>query len=151
MFELRPYRRNGDMQVYNPFRAMEELERRFFEPFGNLFRGGALADFKTDITDCGDHYRMETDLPGFAKEDIHLDLSGDTLTIRAERHSEHEQEDKKEQYLRVERSYGEYARAFDISAVDAEAIRAKYENGVLTLDMPKKQKKLPETRQLEIE
>ncbi len=151
MFEMRPYRRHNEL-AYNPFREMQEFERRFFdEPFGAFFRSGDLAEFKTDVTDEGDHYLLEADLPGFAKKDIHLDLEGDTLTIHAERHSAHEEKDKKDKYVHIERSYGKYSRQFDLSGVDAEHIQAKYENGVLRLTLPKKSQSLPEPKHLEIQ
>ena len=94
---------------------------------------------------------METDLPGFAKEDIKLDINGDTLTIRAERHLEHEQKDKKNKFIRWERSYGSYSREFDISMIKADEIKAKYDNGVLQLTLPKKENAAPSSRHLEIE
>ena len=151
MFELRPYRRpNSD--IANPFREMEDIERRLFgEPFDSFFRSSGISEFRTDITDEGESFVLEADLPGFDKKDIHLDLSENTLTINAERHSDHEQKDKKEKYLRVERSYGKYSRRFDVSAINTDDIKAKYENGVLRLTMPKKQKTTPEARHLEIE
>ncbi len=149
MFELKPYRRENRGLVYDPFREMEELEKRFFG--GPFFRGGDLAEFKTDITDEGDSYVLTADLPGFDKKDIHLDLNDATLTIQAERHSEHEDQDKKGKYVRVERSYGTYTRQFDVSGIDTEKIRAKYDNGVLTLTLPKETQVLPEPKHLEIE
>ena len=97
-----------------------------------------LSEFKTDIQDKGDSYLLEADLPGFKKEDIHVDVDGDTMTIRAERHSEHEDQDKKGNYVRCERSYGSYQRAFDISGVEVADISAQYNDGVLKLNMPKK-------------
>ena len=90
-------------------------------------------------------------MPGFYKKYIHLDVNGDTLTVSAERHSEHEEKDKKGKYVRCERSYGTYSREFDVSGVNTEGIKAKYENGVLKLTMPKKADALPETKRLEIE
>ena len=150
MFGLTTYRSNPRM-TYNPFREMEELEKHFFGQALDGFRSAALADFRTDITDQGDAYRLEADLPGFRKDAIQLDLNGDTLTIRAERHSEHEDKDKQGRYLSCERSYGKYERSFDVSSVDAEGIRAKYVNGVLTLTLPKKQEVLPASRCIEIE
>ena len=150
MFELARRNHNNSVSNYNPFREMEELERNFFaDPFGSFFRSSDLAEFKTDIQDKGDHYLMEADLPGFQKEDIHLDLNGDVLTINAERKSQHKEE--KDSYIRCERSYGQYARQFDMSAVDTQGIKAKYDNGVLTLTLPKKQQVLPESKRLEIE
>ena len=150
MFELKPYVKKNTA-VYNPFREMDEFERQFFgSPFG-FFGTGALEEFKTDIKDEGDHYELEADMPGFDKKDIHLDVSGDVLTIRAERHSEHEENDKKNKYVRCERSYGAYTREFDLSGVQADGIKAKYENGVLKLILPKKTETLPKSQHLEIE
>ena len=149
MFELRPYRTHENQLSYNPFREMEEFERRFFgEPF---FRSGELAEFKTDIRDEGDHYLLEADLPGFEKKDIHLDLDGETLTVSAERHSAHEEKSEQDKYVRVERSYGKYSRQFDVSGVDVEHIKAKYDNGVLALTLPKRQQSVPQAKRLEIE
>ena len=152
MFELRPFHRNDQELTYNPFKAMEDFEKRFFEdPFTGFFQNGDIAEFKTDISDQGDSYLLEADLPGFEKKDIHLDVSGDVLTINAERHSEHEDKDKKGNYIRLERSYGQYSRQFDVSGIDAHGIRAKYDNGVLKLTLPKKQPQVPESHTLEIE
>ena len=95
MFEMRPYRRNS-MSTWNPFSEMEEMERRLFN--NDFFSGRGLAEFKTDITDEGDYYELKADLPGFKKEDIQLQLDGDTLTIQAQRHSEHEEQEKKGKY-----------------------------------------------------
>ncbi len=152
MFVLRPVSSNKTSNYLNPFQELDELERRFFsDPFHEFVGRGDLAEFKTDIQDKDDHFLMEMDMPGFAKEDIHLDLNGDTLTVSAERHSEHEDSDKKKNYVHVERSYGSYSRSFDISGVAADQIKAKYEDGVLKLTLPKKQPELPQSRKLEIE
>ena len=137
-------RRNQD--IFNPWREMEAFERAFFgAPFGNT----TLAGFRTDVTDEGDHYLLEADLPGFDKKDISLELRDDTLTVRAERKSR--VEEKKDKVVRMERTYGAYQRSFDISGVDADKIKAKYVDGVLRLTLPKQEKRLPEGRRLEIE
>lgn len=148
MFELKPYRRNNTVGEYNPFKEMDEF---FADPFGGFFGNRDIAAFKTDISDEGDHYLLEADLPGFDKKDIHLDINGDSLVLSAERGNENKTEEKKNKYVRMERSWGRYVRQFDISAIDAAAIKAKYENGVLSLIMPKKQETLPTARKIEIE
>ena len=148
MFELRPYRRNS-INAWNPFSKMEEMEKRLFN--NSFFSNADLAEFKTDITDEGDHYLLKADLPGFKKEDIHLNLDGDTLTIQAERHSEHEDTDKKDKYVCCERSYGSYSRSFDVSGIQADGISASYEGGVLELKMPKKEAQVPASRQISIQ
>ncbi len=145
MFELTPYfhnRHQRGVNVYDPFREFDDFERSFF--------GERVHTFSTDITDNGDSYTVETDLPGFNKDDIKIDIAGDTMTVSAERHSNYEKDDKKSKYVRVERSYGSYSRSFDITGIDSENITAAYDNGVLTLTLPKKSAKEPETRRLEI-
>ena len=81
--------RNHALSVFDPFREMEKIEKHFFDdPWGNFSR--TFTDsFRTDVTDEGDHFKITADLPGFEKENIHLDLYDDALTISAERHSEH--------------------------------------------------------------
>ena len=137
MFELMPYATRRT--VMNPF--------SFFD---SDFWGTAAGEIKTDITDTGDAFKLEADLPGFDKKDIHLDVNGDTLTIHAERKAEQEEKDDKNNYVRCERSFGSYSRQFDLSSVDADHMKATYDNGVLKLEMPKKA--LPDSaRHIEIE
>ena len=140
---LVPYNRKNH-SVYNPFQDFDDLERAFFSD-------RSLGELKTDIKDTGDSYTLEADLPGFKKEDIHVDVKDNTLSITAERHSEFEQKEKKNSFLRCERSFGSYSRSFDISGIDAGGIKAKYENGVLALTLPKKDVTVPESRRLDIE
>lgn len=148
MFAIRPYdRRNDRVTNYDPFRAMEEMEKALWN---NSFFGNS-GEIRTDIQDKGDSFLLEADLPGFKKEDIHVDLDDDTMTIRAERRSEHEEKDKQGNYLRCERSYGSYTRSFDVSGIQADAIRAQYTDGVLRLTLPKKVETAPAARRLEIE
>ena len=140
------------MTTFNPWREMEEFEKAFFSnPFGSFFNTPALNQFRTDVTDEGDHYLLETDLPGFEKKDITLDIHDDMLTIRAERKSKVEEKDQKDKVIRMERSYGSYQRSFDLSGVDADKIKAKYVDGVLRLTLPKLERPLPQGRRLEIE
>ena len=142
---LVPYtRRMRDLSAYDPFRAFGDLERAFFS-------GRAPAEFRTDIRDEGDHFLLEADLPGFNKEDIHVDLDEGSLTISAERRSDFEQKDKKGKYVRCERTYGSYARSFDTSGIDVEGITAAYKDGVLRLTLPKQVKPEPTTKRLMIE
>lgn len=129
---------------YNPFRDFEDINRAFFGD-------NSLAEFKTDIRDVGNGFVLEADLPGFKKEDINLSLNGDTLTIKAERHSDFEDQDKKSGYLRCERSYGSYSRSFDVTGVDVSQISASYNDGVLRIHLPKQAPKQPDARTIVIE
>lgn len=140
---LTPYTKKNELHNYNPFRAMEEMERAFFG-------GNGIAEFKTDIRDTGDAYVLEADLPGFKKDDINIELGDGNMTIRAERHSEAEEKGEGG-YLRQERSYGAFSRSFSTEGVDVNAMQAKFNDGVLTLTMPKLTKKEPEVRRLAIE
>ena len=145
MFELMPLSyRNRSNAIFDPFRDWDAWQKEFFDR--NSFGG-----FKTDIKDAGDAYLLEADLPGCQKEDIAIELNDKYLTITAERHSEAEQEDKKGEYIRCERSYGSYSRSFDVSAIDQEAISACYDNGVLKLTLPKKKEQAAGSRRLEIQ
>ena len=84
------------------------------------------------------------------KEDIKLDLNGDYLTISAEHNEEKEEKDEKRNYVRKERRYGSYSRSFNVANIDTDHIAASYENGVLTLDLPKRTETAPVSHQIEI-
>lgn len=144
MYGLTPFERRS----LGLFDAMHELEKDFF---GDTWAGTNLRSrsFSTDIKDEGDKYVLEAELPGFAKEDISIDITGDTLTLSAERGSE-TNEDEGKNYIRRERVYGSYRRSFNISGVDSDAVGAEYKDGVLTVSMPKKEPKAPSSRRLEI-
>ena len=73
------------------------------------------------------------------------------LTLSAERHSEHENKDKRGKYLCCERSYGSYSRTFNVTGIDTAAIKAKYDKGVLELILPKAAKEEKSAKRLEIE
>ena len=142
MFELMPfgYRR---VSAYNPFRDFEEMSRSFWD-------NNNVSAFRTDITEKDGKYVLEADLPGFKKEDISVDIDKDCLTITAEHKSE-EKEENADSYIRRERYYGSYTRSFNVKGIDTEAITAAYNDGVLTLTMPKKEPDVPAARRLEIE
>ena len=93
---------------------------------------------------------LEADLPGFKKEDIHIDLEGDYLTISASRNDSKEEKDEKGNYVRRERCYGSFTRSFDISGIKADEITAEYSDGVLKLNMPKREEIKPTSRRLEL-
>lgn len=141
MFELMPfgYRR---VSAYNPFRDFEEMSRSFWD-------NNNVSAFRTDITEKDGKYILEADLPGFKKEDISVDIDKDCLTITAEHKSE-EKEENADSYIHRERYYGSYTRSFNVKGIDTEAITAAYNDGVLTLTMPKKEPEVPAARRLEI-
>lgn len=138
MFDLIPFRRGKE----NMMSLFDRMEKGLMQ---NL--GFQLSDFKTDIMDEGDKFVLEAELPGFDKGDININVDGDRLTIKAE-HSESEEESK-DNYIRRERRYGSFIRSFDVSNINTEKIKADYKNGVLTLDLPKKDDR-PSGRKIDI-
>lgn len=144
MFELVPYGRKRNLTFYNPFDEIDDMQRRFFGA------ETAIRDFKTDIRDEGDNYLLEAELPGFKKEDIAVNIEGETLTISAERADQNDEKDKKGNYVKRERCYGSFSRSFDMTGIRTADISAAYENGVLKLTLPKQQETLPASRKLEI-
>ena len=143
MFELIPFARTiRHMTNFDPFRELDNMERSFF---GN---GSVVSAFRTDVSDTGDAFKLEAELPGFSKDDIKIDIENDCLTISAER--KFDDEDKKKNFVKRERFYGSYSRSFDVTGIDTDAIEASYNDGVLTLTMPKKKAEVPSSRRLEI-
>jgi HSP20 family protein len=105
--------------------------------------------FRTDISDNGEAYIVESDLPGVNKEDIDINIGDGILTVKAERRYESSDESAPK-YLRRERAYGSFERSFNISDIDAEKIDAEFKNGVLVLTLPKKLPEAPKSRRLEV-
>ena len=141
MFDLMTF----EHRARNLSNLFDAMERSFFS---DLAPSGA-AEIRTDIRDTGDSYLLEAELPGFKKEEIRLDLNGDTLTISA-KHENTAEEKGDNGYLRRERRYGAFARSFDVSGIKTEGITASYENGVLTLELPKAVPTRPVSRQIEL-
>ena len=127
-------------------RAEKSAERK-------LYGHHAANLMKTDIKEFDDKYEVEIDLPGFKKDELHLELNDGYLTISAEKGLDKDEKDKNDKYIRRERYAGSMSRSFYVGEnMKEEDIHAKYENGILTLDVPKEQKKaVPEKRYIAIE
>ncbi len=138
MYELMPYGRDRYSRRYNPFKAFEEMEKRFFSNPLTLFEKEESFPIKTDIRDMGEYYLLEADLPGFDKKDITLEISDNILTISACRNHE-DKDDNNERFIRCERFCGCYTRQFELVGIDKDRTDAKYENGVLTVELYKKE------------
>ena len=140
MFDMIPFgRRENDL-----FRMMDNMEKNFF---GSWDMG--ISSFRTDIKEEKDKYLLEAELPGFQKEEIHIDVDGDYLTIRAEHNEEINQE--QDNYVCRERRYGSFNRSFNISNVKEDQISANYHNGVLRLTMPKRSEQKQLSRRINID
>lgn len=142
MFEIIPFDYHTSRSSYDPFRHFEELERQMFS--------NPVSNFRADVMTKDDSFVIEAELPGFKKEDISLDIEDDILTIKATRQNEESSEDEKRKFIRRERYYGSYSRSFDVSNIDTASIKAEYNDGILTLELPKKAPEKPKTRHLDI-
>jgi len=124
----------------NPFRELDELIERMNRQFGELSGGferqGMLSDVSVDVADQGDQLVVTADLPGFSGDDIDLRVERENLTISAEYESEESEETA--QFHRQERRHESVRRQLPLpEAVDAENASASYNNGVLTVTLPK--------------
>ena len=143
MFELIPFDRHiRSSASFDPFRMLDEMDRRLMTSVP------AVTAFRTDVLDTGDAFKLECELPGFKKEDLKIDVENDVLTISAERKVE--SDENKPNFVKRERFYGSFSRSFDVSGIEVDGIQAAYNDGVLTLTMPKKVETAPASRRLEI-
>ncbi len=110
----------------------------FDDFFDNFLSVPEESNMKCDIYEKEGAYHIEMDIPGFKKEDISVECDKGYLTITAEKSSStDESEDKK--YIRRERSYGKYKREFYLGDVDADGVKANFENGILKITVPKRE------------
>ena len=114
MFELIPFDRHMRSASFDPFRMLDEMDRRFFA------NAPSVTAFRTDVLDTGDAFKLEHVLPGFKKEDIKIDIENDCLTISAERKVDNKEE--KDNYIKRERLYGSFSRSFDVSGINVDGI-----------------------------
>ena len=129
------------------------MPREFRNIDRRLYGKNAAREMKTDVHEHEDHYTVDVDLPGFKKDEIRLELENGTLTVHAAKNVEQEKTDKAGKIIRQERYTGAMERSFYVGeALTEEDIGAKFENGVLSLNIPKKDvKKLPEKKVIQIE
>jgi HSP20 family molecular chaperone IbpA len=128
------------------FPELRDIDRK-------LYGRHAAHEMRTDVHEHDDHYEVDIDLPGFAKDEIALHLENGYLTVSAAKGVDKDHTDRKGKLIRQERYAGAMQRSFYVGeSLTAEDIRAKYENGVLKLEVPKQEaKKLPESKTIEIE
>ena len=128
--------------------------REFHNIDRKLYGRHANREMRTDVKDHEDHYEMEIDLPGFKKDQINIELHDGNLTITASKGLDKDEKDENGRYVRQERYAGVMQRSFYVGEdITSDEIKAKFEDGVLRLDVPKKEevKKLPEKHTIMIE
>ncbi|MBO7156784.1 MAG: Hsp20/alpha crystallin family protein [Clostridia bacterium] len=126
----------------NPFGFFNDTFDSLFRPF---YTERNLDFMRTDISETEDGYKMEVELPGFDKKDISVEFDNKYLTIRATRNAQADDARviRKERHVSMERSYY-------VGDIDDVNIVAKYDSGILAINLPKKVASTPEKRGIEI-
>jgi len=142
---------------WDPFSELLDMRREMDRLFGSFFGGtpAAMAAAEgvwapaVDIQETKDGFVVEAELPGMKQEEIQITIVDNTLTLKGER--KREQEVREDGYTRVERAYGTFQRALALpSVVDANKVRAKYKDGVLTIELPKKEEAKPKEIKVQV-
>jgi len=134
---------------FDPFNDMDDLFKGLFvRPMRLDVNGAPQVQMKLDVTRADDTYSVKADLPGVGKDDIHVSIDGNTVSISGEIKQEKE-EKKGEEVIHSERYYGKVARRFTLpQEVDETKVTARYADGVLNLALPVKAR--PESRKITI-
>jgi len=132
---------------------MKYMPKRYDEVFDDMFdsffpRSMNMDIMKTDIHEKDGYYNLEVELPGYQKQDVEMEISQGYLTIKAKHSFSDEEKDKKGNLIRSERSFGSCQRSFFVGEeIKAEDVKAKFNNGVLEINLPSKEQKRIETKQ----
>jgi HSP20 family protein len=134
---------------WDPFRELASLQERLDRMFRDIDRARTAQNFissqwtpPVDIFEAGDLFVIKLEVPEVDKESIDISVEGSELTITGERKLE--QGTEGEQYLRMERGYGTFTRSFSLTqAVDASGIKASTKDGILRIELPKKEEIQP--------
>ncbi|MCG8375661.1 MAG: Hsp20/alpha crystallin family protein, partial [Chlorobiales bacterium] len=130
----------------DPLKMFENVFNETVSPFVSSM---VAPSFKVDVSEDEEAIYIDADMPGMKKEEVKISMDEDVLTISAER--THEEEQKKKDYHRVERSYGSMSRSFSLGEnVDLENVDAKYDNGVLHIVVPKKEPTEKKAKEIEV-
>ncbi len=138
---------------YSPVKEFENLHNnlmRYFDDFPT-FRKTFSDDFtpRMDIVEKDDTILIKAEVPGVDKKDINISVQDRVLTIEGEK--KQESVDENSNYYRAERVYGAFKRQFELpEEVETEKVDAKYENGILTIDLKKKEVVKPETKVIKV-
>jgi HSP20 family protein len=130
-----------------------DIERFFGDSWPQQYESPGNAFFapRVDIKEANSHYEITAELPGVAKEDIHVHVKDGVLTLEAET-SKEDKEEKDGKVIRQERRYGKYMRSFNLGTdIQEEDIKASFKDGVLKLEAPKQVPKEPERRRISVD
>ena len=125
-------------EFYDDFGDFDRMMSRFNHEANKALYGRKARNLmKTDVREVGDSYELDIDLPGFKKDEVNVKLNDGYLTISAAKGLDRDDKDKKGNYIRRERYAGAMQRSFYVGDIKGEDIRAKFENGILSLTVPK--------------
>ena len=128
------------------------LEKQFFGGRDPLYGKHAKNLMKTDVKELDHGYLLDVELPGFKKDEIEIQLQDGYLTISANKQVEKEEKKEKGRYIRQERYGGQCSRSFYVGDIRPEDIQAKYEDGVLRVQIPREEEsKLQKQSRISIE
>ena len=120
----------------------ERFDRDFWGKKNPLYGKNVSRLMKTDVRETEKTYELDIDLPGFKKDEIQIELKDGYLTVSAEKGLDEDEEDKKGKYIRKERYAGALSRTFYLGEeIREEEIKAKFENGILSVSIPKEEEK----------
>jgi HSP20 family protein len=132
---------------WEPLRELNSLQSEMNRLFNNAFDGSSGPVARRwvpamDLVESGEHFVLRADLPGMSEEDIEIELEDGALTVSGERKAEHEE--RGEGFHRVERSFGAFSRSLTLpKGVDADAVAASFDRGVLEIRIPKPEARKP--------
>jgi HSP20 family protein len=133
----------------DPLKMFEDVFNERLTPFFSTMGSMITPTFKVDISEDEKAFYLSADIPGVKKEDVKVTMDDEVLCICAERAQE--EEEKKKNYHRVERSWGSLSRSFTIGDnVDSEHISANYDNGVLKIVVPKKEPEPKKSKEIAV-
>ena len=125
----------------------DDFDKYFFGKKNPLYGKHAKNMMKTDVKETDNSYEVDIDLPGFKKDEINAKLENGYLTISAAKGLDKDEKDKKGKYIRRERYAGAMQRSFYVGdTLTQEDIKAKYDNGILSISIPKKDAQAVETK-----
>jgi HSP20 family protein len=139
---------------FEPFREIESIHnamQRYFDDFPALFRSSNVDSFspRIDITDKEGNIHVEAEIPGVNKKDLKITLQDNILTIEGEKKKEEEKEEKN--YYRTERVYGSFKRSFTLPVeVNPDNVKAKFDNGILAIELERIEPKQPEKKIIDL-
>lgn len=145
------------MQLWSPLNDLWDLQGEVNQLFSSFSRGGGRGASEggmiwspaVDICEDKEAVKLTVELPGLKKEEVRINVEEGMLTVRGERRFQDEQ--KRDQYYRIERNYGAFSRSFTLpSTVNSEQIKASMNHGVLEILIPKKEEAKPKEIAIEV-